>query len=299
MRSARDRLSHLRPRVLAALVAACIACAGCAHGPGSARAPKYAWPAEADSATIALWRMDEVVGLVIADIGPSGLQGTAGVDTRSDYGRIGRARAFTTSVNSFVLVPYGPALETGAALTVEAWIDPDQIGTYEDTPIAGRWTPEPLQTSWLLTIVGKLGVGPNGPGPGDHLGLLRQGFAAGKVMFAFQPEEAGANRSFFSTRPVDVGRWTHVAATYDGQVVRIYLNGQLDAQYASPGRIRPSEAPVVIGNYFDPRLLTTFSGDLRMGPSVDPTAYYAFSGLIDEVRISNRARLAFPYARHP
>ena len=299
MNAARGRSGSYRPRVLAALVAACIACAGCAHGPGSAGAQKYAWSAEPDSATTALWRMDEVVGLVIADSGPYRLQGTAGVDTRSDYGRIGRARVFTSSVNSFVLVPYNPALETGEQITVEAWIDPDQIGTYEDTPIAGRWTPEALQTSWLLTITGKLSVGPTGPGPGDHLSLVRQGFGAGKVMFAFQPQEAGASRSFFSTRPVDLGRWTHVAATYDGLVVRIYLNGQLDAQYASPGRIRKSEAPLVIGNYFDPRLLTTFSGDLRMGPSVDPTPYYAFSGLIDELRVSNRARLAFPYARHP
>jgi hypothetical protein len=249
--------------------------------------------------TTALWRLDEVVGLVIADSGPARLHGTAGVDTRSDYGRIGRARAFTSSVNSFVLVPYTPALETGQELTVEAWIEPDAYGTYEDTPIASRWTPEPLQTSWLLTIVGKQGVGPNGPGPGDHIPLLSQGFSAGKVMFAFQPQEAGTSRSYFSTRPVELGRWTHVAVTYDGQVVRIYINGRLDAQYASPGRIRSTEAPLVIGNYFDPRLLTTFSGDLRMGSGVDPTPYYAFSGLIDELRISNRARLEFPYAMHP
>jgi len=126
---------------------------------------------------------------------------------------------------------------------------------------------------------------------------MGQTSGVGKVMFAFQPEEAGSPRAYFSTRPVELGRWTHVAASYDGRVVRIYLNDQLDAQYASPGRVRESDAPLLIGNSFDPRWLTTFSGDLRVGPAGDATPYYAFIGMIDEVRISSQARTEFPYAR--
>jgi hypothetical protein len=34
-----------------------------------------------------------------------------------------------------------------------------------------------------------------------------------------------------------------------------------------------------------------------VGPNADQNAYYAFVGLIDEVRISSRARTEFPYAR--
>ena len=77
----------------------------------------------------------------------------------------------------------------------------------------------------------------------------------------------------------------------------IYLNDQLDAQYASPGRVRTSDAPLLIGNSLDPRWLTTFSGDLKVGPNADQTPYYAFVGLIDELRVSSRARADFPYAR--
>jgi len=303
-------VSAARPRRRAGLlalglgVAALAAAASCAHAPGGGGTAgsgllRSIWAFDSDSATSGLWRMDENVGLVVADAGPLGLQGTAGADTRSGYGRVGRARVFASSVNSFVIVPYHPALEAGDSFTVEAWIEPTAWGGYEDTPVAARWTPEALQSSWMLSIVGRNGTGQATPGPGDRVALLRLGGSPGKVMFAFQPEQAGATRAYFSTRPVELQRWTHVAATYDGQVVRIYLNGQLDAQYASPGKVRASEAPLMIGNYFDPRWLTTFSGDLKVDPSQDQSPYYAFVGLIDEVRISSRARADFPYARHP
>jgi hypothetical protein len=257
------------------------------------------WAVEPDSVTIGLWRMDETVGLDVADAGPFRLGGTAGVDTRTGFGRIGRAREFTRSVNSFVFMPYDPLLEMGDALSVEAWVDPLDYGTYEDTPIAGRWTPEALQSSWLLSILGKNNPQADQLGPGDHTSLLRLGVGAGRVMFVFQPEEAGPARAYYSSRPVERERWTHVAASYDGHIVRIYLNGQLDAQYASPGRVRASEAPLMIGNSMDPRWLTRFSGDLRVGTNADQTAYYAFVGLIDELRISSSARPGFPYARGP
>jgi hypothetical protein len=279
------------------------ACASCAHVPGGGSAAsgltRSIWAIEPDSVTTGLWRMDESVGLVVSDAGPYHLEGTAGVDTRTGYGRVGRARAFTSSVNSFVIVPYNPVLGAGDSFSVEAWINPSAFGDYEDTPIALSWTPEGLQSSWLFSIVGRNGIARADPGPGDHIALLRLGGSTGKVMFAFQPEQAGTTRAYFSTRPVELDRWTHVAATYDGQVVRIYLNGQLDAQYASPGKVRASEAPLMIGNSFDPRWLSTFSGDLKVGPSADQTPYYAFRGMIDEVRISNRARPDFPYARRP
>ena len=286
--------------VLLLLVTAWAACAACAHAPGRGmRAPRGVRAVEPDSVTVGLWRMDETIGLDVAESGPFRLGGTAGVDTRTGYGRIGRAREFTRSVNSFVFVPYNPVLEAGGALTVEAWIDPLEYGNYEDTPIAGRWTPEAFQSSWLLSIVGRNNPPRDLIGPGEHTSLLGLGSGAGRLMFVFQPEEAGPARSFFSSRAVERERWTHVAASYDGQIVRIYLNGQIDAQYASPGRVRASEAPLMIGNYLDPRWLTRFSGDLRVGTNADQIGYYAFVGLIDELRVSSSPRPGFPHARGP
>ena len=64
-----------------------------------------------------------------------------------------------------------------------------------------------------------------------------------------------------------------------------------------PDGIRPSEAPMLVGNLFDPRSLTQFGGQLRVGFEVDRNPYYAFEGLIDELRLSNVARTEFPYVR--
>jgi Concanavalin A-like lectin/glucanases superfamily len=284
-----------------ALLAACVASAGCAHGVMKATPAPTRLGAEglpADSATVALWRMDETAGTMVADSGPFRLDGTAGIEASTGFGRFGRARSFTHSVDSFVFVPYDPALEPHNAITIEAWVWVASYGLYEDTPIAGRWTQEGNRHSWLFSIIG-YGQYPPAvptPSPGDHSDIVGRG-TAGQLMFAFQPEEAGAPRSYFTTQRIPLNRWTHVAATYDGAVVRLWIDGVLDAQYASLGRIRSTGAALQIANALDPRWLSRFAGDLRADQAPDPTPYYAFEGLIDELRISAIARPAFEYAR--
>ncbi len=277
---------------------------GCAHAPVAGAASKPAAhararvipePPDADSITIALWHLDETGGTRVADSGPFRLEAVSGIDTRPDFGRFRDARRFVQSLDSFVYAPYNPIFDSGSGLTIEAWIQPTAYGVYEDTPIAGRWTPLANQQSWLLAVVGRR-LSPPGAAfgsPGDHTGLVSQG-RFGALMFAFMPADAGLPRAYFSNRSIELNRWTHVAATSDGAVVRLYIDGLLDSQYATTGRIRPTEAPLMLGNYFDPRRLTDFGGDLRVDSSLDPRPYYAFQGLIDEVRLSSAARSRFP-----
>ena len=226
--------------------------------------------------------------------------GVAGQDTRCDYGRFGRARVFTISLDSFVEVPFNPALETPLAFTIEAWVRPNSYGSYEDTPIAARWTAQNADHSWIFSIVGNQFRPPIVPNssPGDHATLVGAA-TAGTLYFAFQPADAGVPRAYYSTRAIETARWTHVAATYDGNVVRLWIDGKLDSQYASLGRIRSTPAPLEIGNTIDPRVLSTFGGDLRASNATDPTPYYAFDGMIDEVRLSSAARDSFETVRRP
>ena len=50
---------------------------------------------------------------------------------------------------------------------------------------------------------------------------------------------------FFSPSAEDVykrqGRWYHVAGTYDGRTVKLYVNGELADSVAAPGIIQPPE----------------------------------------------------------
>ena len=64
--------------------------------------------------------------------------------------------------------------------------------------------------------------------------------------------------------------WTHVATTYDGATQRIYVNGVLAGQRAQTGNIAVGNNPLRIGGN------NVFGGEF-------------FQGLIDEVRIYNRA----------
>ncbi len=256
----------------------------------------------ADSATVLLWDFDETGGARVPDASPHGIEGTAGIDTHTEVGRIHGARTFTRSIESFVWADNRADLDCPGGITVEAWIRLDDVGAYEDTPIAGRWSPIGSEQSWLFSVGGQNLQPPlvSLPSPGQHAGLIpftQQSGIKGKLMFAFQPREAGVPLSFFSSQPLAIGRWTHVAVTYDGRIVRFYIDSILDAQYAAAGGIRPSNAPLLVGNAFDWRWLTTQTGELRVRDGVDRNPYYALVGALDELRISNVARTAFPYAR--
>lgn len=251
-------------------------------------------PPSADSITVALWRFDEPAGLRCADAGPFRLDMTAGPGTRISFGRFGSAREFTRVIDSFTFAPHNPEFDPARGLTVEAWVRPSAYGQYEDTPIAARWTQEGNRQSWLFAIVGERSRPPAArlPSPGYHEALVTNG-DSGQLLFAFQPLDASLPRAFLSTQRVLLDRWTHVAVSYDGQVVRFFVDGRLDAQYATSGRIQASSAPLLIGNSFDPRRLTGFSGELRLDPTGDNNPYYAFEGLIDELRVSGVARTSF------
>ena len=72
--------------------------------------------------------------------------------------------------------------------------------------------------------------------------------------------------------PLDT--WAHVAATYDGATLRLYVDGTLVASVAATGAI------------------ATSTGALRIGGNTLWGEY--FQGLIDEVRVYNRALTAEP-----
>jgi hypothetical protein len=274
----------------ALLIAGVIAGGACAHAPRGSAADTAT---EVDSVTTGLWHMDETGGTHVADAGPFRLDAIAGLETQTAFGRDHNGRVLTRSADSFLLVPYNPALEFSGPITIEAWVLPASFTNAEDTPIAGRWTPLANGQSWLFTVVGRRFVG--AAIPTSHQALLKSA-SIGHLMFAYQPDAASEAQSFFSSHAISLNRWTHVAVSFDGRVVRFYLDGLLDAQYATAGRIRHSEAPLLIGNFFDTRGLTDFGGDLRAGPSIDPNGYYAFDGMIDELRLSSAARTRFPVA---
>jgi len=115
----------------------------------------------------------------------------------------------------------------------------------------------------------------------------------GRLVFAFRPETANALQRFSSSTTLPMNRWVHVAATVDGEIVKLFIDGRLDVQFAVATGIKRSEAPLVIGNALDPRHLTDASGELKQDLTNSPLPWYALNGFVDELRISNVARRSF------
>jgi hypothetical protein len=247
--------------------------------------------------TVGLWHFDERGGTHADDASPFRLTGTAGPETRIEFGRYQGARAFTASAQSFVFVPYNPVMESPRGFTVEAWVYLNDISRFELSGIAMRWTPVPNEQSWVLGVVGyKLGpptITIQSDGWFDtEVATLQTGHLA----FAFRPELAAGTQSFQSTATLPLRRWVHVAASVDGEVVRLFIDGRLDVQVAIANGIARSSAPLVVGNALDPRRLTDFGGDLRQDPANLPLPFYALNGIVDELRLSNVARQVFESA---
>jgi hypothetical protein len=282
--------------IWALLVLSVGACAK--HGPHGMRPPvQPAAPPRADSVTVGLWHFDERAGTHVGDASPFQLSGTSGPDTRAEFGRYKGARAFTATAQSFVFIPYNPVMESPRGFTVESWVYLNDISDFELSGIAMRWTPVPNEQSWLLGVVGRR-LGPptitiSSPGWFDsEVATLTEGH----LVFAFRPELAAGTQSFQSSATLPLGRWVHVAASVDGEVVRLFIDGRLDVQVAIANGIHRSSAALIVGNALDPRKLTDFGSDLRLDPNNLPLPYYALNGVVDELRLSNVARQSFESA---
>ncbi len=82
-----------------------------------------------------------------------------------------------------------------------------------------------------------------------------------------------------ATTPLPTGRWVHLAATFDGKIMRIYVDGEECGTMERPGPVKPSEARLCLGNY-------------------EPGHRAHFTGMLDEVKLHSRALSAAEIHKH-
>lgn len=75
-----------------------------------------------------------------------------------------------------------------------------------------------------------------------------------------------------------INEWSHVAATYEGTKMKIYVNGQLTGELSKSG------------------ILNAGGDNLYMGRDEAPAGQY-FEGVLDDVRISDIARISFDLSK--
>ncbi|PYI88214.1 MAG: hypothetical protein DME26_03985, partial [Verrucomicrobia bacterium] len=163
-------------------------------------------------------------------------------------GKVGQAFSFD-GVNDYVMIPKSPTLDPGNQVTIEFWMRGDP-----SNPLNGCCQGLVTSDFYLVEII-------NG---GVHSTVSTDGGA-----------------SFPSSGAVSISPdvWHHVAGTYDGSKLNLYIDRVLRASGAQSGSISP-----MLANSF----LAIASEDGRRTCANCLGSRY-FKGLIDEVSIYNRA----------
>lgn len=202
---------------------------------------------------IAYWRLGETTGPSAVDATGHGHTGTFVGGTLGVPGAIAcdpdRALRLSSTDSTRVTVPRSAALEPASSITVEAWIRP-----------TGSVTPFSMIV-WY---------GDNSAEPWGSWGIQRNNMSQTSFSALVATKSKDAWVDFAS---IVVGAWQHVALTYDGTMVRTYLNGTVSGQGTLTGAIQYDAVHgLVIGAY------QTNSG--------------VFNGEIDEVAVYGKALTA-------
>ena len=124
---------------------------------------------------------------------------------------------------------------SGAAFSLECWVKPNSFKAV---------------SPYISSLIGM-------EDGGSNTALIRLGdggIDANQVQFVAQIGTA-ASRKVTSSARLTAGVWTHIAATYDGTAMRLYINGVLDNSLSATGNV-VANAPLSLGrNYASSRCL--------------------------------------------
>jgi hypothetical protein len=188
---------------------------------------------------VAAYGFNETTGTNVLDSSGNDLTGVISGATRTTTARSGQALTFD-GVNDWVTVNDAAALDV-TTVTLEAWVRP--------TTLSGWRTVIMKETANSLAYT--LYAHDNAPRPAAYI------------------NNGGPDLDVLGTVALPVNAWTHLAMTYDGATMRLYMNGTLAATRSATGNILATADP------------------LRIGGNAPWGEYFA--GQIDDVRIYNRA----------
>ena len=192
------------------------------------------------SGLVAAYGFNEGTGTTTADSSGNANTGTLTNATWSATGKFGKAVSFNGS-NAWVTIADSASLDLPSAMTLEAWVNPAALGAIWRCVVLKEQTGGLIYALYAQTDTNQ---------PSGHVFIASEFDTRGTGLLA-------------------VNTWSHLAATYDGTTLRMYVNGVLASSKAVSGAIKTS------------------TGVLRIGGNSIWGEY--FSGLIDEVRIYNRA----------
>jgi uncharacterized repeat protein (TIGR03803 family) len=200
------------------------------------------------SGLVAAYGFNEGAGSIAGDASGRGHFGRIRQARWAAGGRFGRALDFD-GIDDWVTVRDAAALDIRYGITLEAWVKPRSLG---------GWNTIVLKES-DDGLAYALYANDDVPRPAGYVRV------------------AGIDQSVAGFEPLRLNEWTHVAMTYDGAMMRLFVNGYQVSQRPLIGRILSTDEALRIG------------GNDVWGEF--------FNGLIDEVRIYARALSAWEIRR--
>jgi hypothetical protein len=188
---------------------------------------------------VAQYTFDAGSGTTVADTSGKGNTGTINGATWTTSGHSGAALTFN-GTSSSVSIPNSSSLTLTSAMTLEAWVRPTALG--------GSWRTV-LFKEQSAGMVYSLYAG-DGSRPRSQVNI-------------------GGEENAVGAATLPVNTWTHIAGSYDGTTLRLYVNGALVSSTTVGGSIPSSTGPLRIG-----------------GNSIWSEW---FAGTIDSVRVYSRA----------
>ncbi len=167
---------------------------------------------------MAEYGFDAGSGATAADTSGSGNNGSITGATWAPAGKFGAALSFDGG--DVVNVPDSASLDLTTAMTLEAWVRPTALGTTWRTVV---FKEQPGYYTYSLYASTGSGV------------------PSGNAMIA------GSDQDVRAPSALALNTWTHLAATYDGATLRIYVNGVQASQLLAVGSIATSNGALKIG----------------------------------------------------
>ncbi|WP_406694478.1 N,N-dimethylformamidase beta subunit family domain-containing protein [Singulisphaera sp. Ch08] len=193
------------------------------------------------TALVAAYGFNEGTGTTTTDDSGHGLNGILSNATWTAAGRFGNALVFN-GTNALVTVNDNSLLDLTSGMTLEAWVNPVALN------------------GWTTAILKER--------PGGLAYAIYASDNSGQPPASYI-NRSGADYNVVGASALALNTWTHVASTYDGATMRLYVNGTLVQTRALAGTI------------------VTSANALRIGGNAIWGEY--FNGRIDEVRVYSRA----------
>jgi len=210
-------------------------------------------------APAAFWRFNETSGASLADSSPNGNTATA---TSVTLGAIGATTgdSANTAITLNGTTAYAQASNSTSlnspkqAITLEAWVKPTagSFGSYKPV-ILKSYTSHVAPYYQYGLFMADYGSVPK---------TVRIALAIGGAFVTFDAPNSGWQ----------YGVWNHIAGTYDGATLRVYVNGVQAASRAQSGAISTYATSVTIGRYAN---LAVSSSYLFSGGVDEPAVYPA------------------------